>query len=78
MSQQAAAVTGSSIDSRPPQDAASQHHCPDGCPHCKTPLRGGLKFEAVCVTCEPVYLQRCGGCQRQLWNCMCVRPHTWE
>lgn len=51
---------------------------PADCAHCSTPLKGGLKYEGVCTTCDPIYLQRCGGCQRQLWSCMCVRPHTWE
>ena len=55
-----------------------QNLCPDGCTHCNTPLKSGLKYQGICTTCNPNYLQRCGGCQRQLWDCMCIKPHTWE
>jgi len=49
------------------------------CPKCgNTALKGGIKYQDICTTCEPVYLNRCSGCQRLLWDCMCIRPHTWE
>ena len=48
------------------------------CPKCGSALKGGIKYEDICTTCEPVYLNRCSGCQRLLWDCMCIRPHTWE
>jgi hypothetical protein len=51
---------------------------PKSCPTCSTPLKSGIKYEDKCTTCEPIYLNRCSGCQRQLWDCMCIRPHTWE
>jgi hypothetical protein len=48
------------------------------CKKCGCQLKSGMKYENVCTTCEPIYLNRCSGCQRQLWDCMCIRPHTWE
>ncbi len=63
---------------QPQLQPEGQNLCPDGCTHCSTPLKSGLKYEGICTTCQPIYLQRCGGCQRQLWDCMCIKPHTWE
>ncbi|MGE0264734.1 MAG: hypothetical protein AB7V06_18810 [Candidatus Obscuribacterales bacterium] len=48
------------------------------CPTCGDTLKGGMKYTDICTTCEPTYKNRCGGCQRLLWDCMCIRPHTWE
>lgn len=49
------------------------------CPNCgSTDLKSGLKYTDICLDCEPAYKARCGGCQRLLWDCMCIKPHTWE
>ena len=48
------------------------------CATCGAETKGGMKYENICTVCEPVYLQRCSGCERRLWDCMCIRPHTWE
>lgn len=48
------------------------------CPKCGSELKSGLKYTDICLECEPVYKARCGGCQRILWDCMCIKPHTWE
>ena len=48
------------------------------CPKCGTKLVGGIKYQDVCTTCEPFYLTRCGSCWRPYWDCICVRPSTWE
>ncbi len=48
------------------------------CGKCGSKTKSGMKYENVCTTCEPVYLNRCSGCQRILWDCMCIKPHTWE
>lgn len=45
---------------------------------CGSKLKSGLKYKDVCTTCNPQYATRCGGCQRLLWDCMCIKPHTWE
>lgn len=48
------------------------------CSKCGSQLKSGMKYENVCTSCEPVYLNRCSGCQHLLWDCMCIKPHTWE
>lgn len=48
------------------------------CSTCSGELKSGMKYQNVCPTCEPSYNQFCGGCQRKLWSCMCIKPHTWE
>lgn len=48
------------------------------CPKCGTKLLSGIKYKHICTTCEPLYQNWCSGCQHRLWDCMCVRPHTWE
>jgi hypothetical protein len=58
-----------------PADASSKKKC---CSTCSGELKSGMKYENVCTTCEPVYNQFCSGCQRKLWSCMCIKPHTWE
>lgn len=49
-----------------------------GCSTCGTELKSGMKYQNVCTTCDPTYNNWCGGCQRRLWDCMCIKPHTWE
>ncbi|MBX9940436.1 MAG: hypothetical protein K2Y32_14350 [Candidatus Obscuribacterales bacterium] len=56
--------------------AASTKSC--NCSDCGSALKSGLKYENICTTCQPQFNSRCGGCQRLLWDCMCIRPHTWE
>jgi hypothetical protein len=48
------------------------------CPTCQCELKSGMKYENICTTCQPLYLNHCSGCQRRLWDCMCIKPHTWE
>ncbi len=61
------------------QAATQKPACHDAdCKKCGGKLKSGMKYENVCTACEPIYLNRCSGCQRQLWDCMCIRPHTWE
>lgn len=48
------------------------------CSTCSGELKSGMKYQDVCTTCEPSYDRFCGGCQRKLWSCMCIKPHTWE
>ncbi|MCA9814924.1 MAG: hypothetical protein R3C24_05105 [Cyanobacteriota/Melainabacteria group bacterium] len=48
------------------------------CPNCGSELKSGLKYTDICLECEPAYKARCSGCQRILWDCMCIKPHTWE
>lgn len=52
--------------------------CPADTCKCGSKLKSGLKYKNVCTTCNPQYATRCGGCQRLLWDCMCIKPHTWE
>lgn len=58
----------------------ANHNCQDNkpCGKCGNATKSGMKYENVCTVCEPVYLNRCSGCQRILWDCMCIKPHTWE
>jgi len=66
--------------------AESHHACaasqspaaPQCCTTCGDTLKSGLKYKDICTTCQPVFMQRCSGCQRLLWDCLCIRPHTWE
>lgn len=57
---------------------AQNCQCPKNCGTCGSQLKGGMKYQDICTTCQPVYNSRCSGCQHLLWDCMCIRPHTWE
>lgn len=76
------AVSGENTGAKCATVAAADCHCQKDkdpvCPTCSTVLKGGLKYENICTTCNPQFLNRCGGCQRLLYDCMCIRPHTWE
>lgn len=63
---------------QPSGDGTTPDTKDETCAKCKTPLVGGIKYQGICTTCEPVYLTRCGSCYRTLWDCICVRPSTWE
>lgn len=43
-----------------------------------TPLKGGLKYQGICLDCQPNFSNWCSGCEHKLWDCMCIKPHTWE
>lgn len=58
--------------------AAPAQPAPKSCPKCGTALVGGIKYTDICTKCEPFYLSRCGSCYHPYWDCICVRPHTWE
>lgn len=67
-------TTGRTVPAAPQGANASSA---DTC-KCGSKLKSGLKYKDVCTTCNPQYATRCGGCQRLLWDCMCIKPHTWE
>lgn len=48
------------------------------CKTCGSALKSGIKYQNICTVCQPIYKGRCSGCQHLLWDCMCIRPHTWE
>ena len=48
------------------------------CDKCGTALKSGMKYEDICTTCNPTFKEWCSGCERRLWDCMCIKPHTWE
>jgi len=70
-----AASNNTNLSPENPSPADNQKKC---CPTCSGELKSGMKYENVCTTCEPSYDRFCGGCQRKLWSCMCIKPHTWE
>lgn len=65
-------------DRQNPNTAATTTQQKKTCPKCGTELVGGIKYQDVCTTCEPFYLTRCGSCYHPYWDCICVRPSTWE
>lgn len=48
------------------------------CPTHGIALKSGMKYQDICLECEPCYKQWCSGCERRLWDCLCIKPHTWE
>ena len=50
----------------------------NACPKCCSELNNGLKYTDICLECQPAYKARCGGFHGNLWDCMCIKPHTWE
>ena len=48
------------------------------CPSCATPMVSGPKYQDICTKCQPGYLAQCCGCSHALWECICVKPATWE
>lgn len=62
-------------------DATPGSAAPQAATNCAehgTPLKGGMKYQGICLDCQPHFAQWCSGCEHRLWDCMCIKPHTWE